>query len=81
MKKFDTVLIIKGDNKRIEKGFFLNSFQGKYLSYPDCKSVCFFDIIGKKIKKVYGKKYIIRIYSTRMVLTEKYITVNRNIWF
>lgn len=69
--KYDTVIAIKGNGIRVLKGFLLEYIQGKFLKGDNCKTVYLFNNKEKKLEKFYGKKHIITIYSTRLVLTEK----------
>jgi hypothetical protein len=67
--QYDTILAVRGNGDVIHKGFFLNSFPGRNLI--DSYKTIYMLKTNWVMKKFYGKKKSIKIYSTRLVLTEK----------
>ena len=66
-------MAIKGDRLRFEKGLYLTSFKRHVEFESEYKTIILYNTERKRIIKFYGKRHIIRIFSTRMVLTEKSI--------
>lgn len=81
--KYDTILAIRLGTSIIHKGFLLQEFHSR-LDYSSLnqvhtnqtrliKNIYMAKSEGKQfvIKKFYGKKKLIKIFTTRIVLTEK----------
>lgn len=71
--EYDTVLAIRQNSEIYHKGFLLGTFQNRSVFGTIFLQTVYMLKSGERdLKKFYGKKHKIRLYSTRIVLTEKY---------
>jgi hypothetical protein len=72
-QQFDTVLAVKSEGSEY-KGFLYNAFKSKLTVFNSNHYKTIYLVLPNgKPKKFYGKRKILTLYSTRMVLIEKII--------